>query len=170
MTFMCNTLNEFCSIWWEQATQHRHGKWTLPLKQQDAKHLEKGILYCTWILCNIRQYLDILGNIGNYWAHAQCFPQDIPFIYISRDHPRAQEFTKYIGLPFPLPWAESTRAMFLLNDWCHNIDREWFQCLQLAQLAISLEWNLSKWHRGSPFQAGASRSIRIHIWWSRTME
>ena len=30
LSFMYNILNEFCSTWWEQATQHRHGKWTLP--------------------------------------------------------------------------------------------------------------------------------------------
>ena len=38
-----------------------------------------------------------------------------PFIYTLHDQPRAQEFTKYIGLPFSLPRAESAGATFLLK-------------------------------------------------------
>ena len=81
---------------------------TWPNKVHDIIHE-----YCV-VSGSIQTYLPILGNTEHN-IHSQCFTQDIPFIYISRDHSRAQEFTKYIGLPFPLPGAESARATLLLK-------------------------------------------------------
>ena len=65
---------------------------------------------------NIRQYHVLLWHISHesVWS-IQWLSQQIPFIHISRAHPRAQEFTKYMGLPSPLQGEESARAICLLK-------------------------------------------------------
>ena len=79
---------------------------TWPKKVYDTAH-EYGV-----ILDSIWTYQAVFENTEPNMHNAF---KILPSFTYQATTPSAQEFTKYIGLPFPLPGAESARATLLLK-------------------------------------------------------